>query len=97
LDEVSPERASRQRLIACRQPDFPELIPPSIPDDFWLADRSSAKREQTRHLSWWFFENPFWRAELLQAEEADGVETVEGAPASNKGFETEFGREAQRG
>jgi len=34
-------------------------------------------------------------AELLQAEEADGVETVEGAPASKKGFETEFGLEAQ--
>jgi hypothetical protein len=27
----------------------------------------------------------------------DGVETVEGAPASNEGLETEFGREAQRG
>jgi hypothetical protein len=53
--------------------------------------------EQTRHLPWWFFENSFWRAELLQAEEADGGETVESAPASKKGFETEFGREAQRG
>jgi len=36
-------------------------------------------------------------ATRLQAEEADGVETVEGASASKKESETEFGREAQRG
>ena len=56
------------------QADFTGLISPSIPDGFWLADKSSVKTrlEQTRRFPWWLFENSFWLVELLQAEEADG-------------------------
>jgi hypothetical protein len=62
------------------------------------------------HQPWRFFENPLWRAELVQAEKAHILETearvcVSNQPClalgvhrnPNKNVKSEFGRDAQRG